>query len=95
MTSAQASDIVGSTIHADFQTVISRYLQNISTYPFCIAEKCYHAKFKTDPGVFSYQNRRGLNRPILRPLWLMTSAVADVIIVPSVMAVDYTVDPCG
>ena len=36
MTSAQASDDVGSTIeadviHADFQTAISRYLQNIDT----------------------------------------------------------------
>ena len=26
-------------IHADFQTVISRYLQNISTYLFCTAER--------------------------------------------------------
>ena len=34
--------------------------------------------------MFSFQNRRGLNRPILRPLWLMTSAAADVISVPSV-----------
>ena len=34
--------------------------------------------------MFSYKNRRGLNRPILRPLWLMTSAAADVISVPSV-----------
>ena len=32
----------------------------------------------------SYKNRRGLNRPILRPLWLMTSAAADV---PSVLSV--------
>ena len=31
------------------------------------------------------QNRWGSNRPILRPLWLMTSAVADVISVPSVI----------
>ena len=35
--------------------------------------------------MFSYQNRRGLNRPILRPLWLMTSAAADVISVTSVI----------
>ena len=34
--------------------------------------------------MFSYQNRLGLNRPILRQLWLMTSAAADVICVPSV-----------
>ena len=26
-------------IHADFQTVISRYLQNVSTYLFCTAER--------------------------------------------------------
>ena len=30
------------------------------------------------------KNRRGLNPSILRPLWLMTSAAADVISVPSV-----------
>ena len=29
-------------------------------------------------------NRRGLNWQILRPLWLMTSAAADVISVPGV-----------
>ena len=34
---------------------------------------------------FTQQNRRGLNRPILRPLWLMTSAAADVISVPGVL----------
>ena len=51
MTWAQASDDVGSTmeptsslaradvIHADFQTVISRYLQNICTYLFCTTER--------------------------------------------------------
>ena len=44
MTSAQASDDVGSTIwtdviHADFQTVISRRLQNINTYLSCTAER--------------------------------------------------------
>ena len=36
--------------------------------------------------MFSYKNWRGLNRPILRPLWLMTTAAADVISVPSVYA---------
>ena len=36
----------------------------------------YYAKFHVDPGIFSNKNRRGLNRPILRPLWLMTSAAA-------------------
>ena len=44
MTLAQASDNVGSTIwadviHADFQTVVSRRLQNISTYLFYIAKR--------------------------------------------------------
>ena len=34
--------------------------------------------------MISYQNHQGLNRLILRPLWLMTSAAADVISVPSV-----------
>ena len=47
--------------------------------------KNYHyAKFQADPGMFSFQNWRGLNQPILRPLWLMTSAATDVISVPSV-----------
>ena len=45
----------------------------------------YCAKFQADPGMFSYQNRRGLNRSILRPSWLMTSGAADVISVPSVI----------
>ena len=73
-------------IHVDFQTVISRVQQNISIYPFYTGErKLRTAKFQVDPGMFSYQNRRGLNRLILRPLWLMTSAAADVISVPSVV----------
>ena len=49
--------------------------------------------------MFSYQNRRGLNRPILRPLWLMTSAAANVISVPSVIHVynnsDKDIQMCG
>ena len=68
---------------ADFQTVISLYLQNISTYLFCAAERML-STIIVPYFRFSYQNRRGLNWPILRPLWLMTSA-ADVINVPSVM----------
>ena len=35
--------------------------------------------------MFFFQTRRGLNRPILRLLWLMTSTAADVISVPSVL----------
>ena len=52
MASAQASYDVGSTIEP---TVIPRYLQNISTYLFCIAER----KLRTiimqnaDPRMFS------------------------------------------
>ena len=93
MTSAQAKwwrrlHDWADVIHADFQTVISRYLQNINTYLFCTAEimlwTIITQKFQDDPGMFSYQNRRGLNRPILRSLWLMTSAAADVISVDSV-----------
>ena len=34
--------------------------------------------------MFTSQNSQGLNRAILRLLWLMTSAAADVISVPSV-----------
>ena len=37
--------------------------------------------------MFTHQNRRGLNRPILRPLWLITSAAADVISVPGVYTI--------
>ena len=37
-------------------------------------KKYNYAKFQAAPGLFSSQNRRGLNRPILRPLWLMMSA---------------------
>ena len=37
MTSAQTSD-GADVIRADFQMVISRHLQNISTYLFCTAE---------------------------------------------------------
>ena len=48
--------------------------------------KNYHyANFQADPGIFFEQNHQALNRPILRQLWLMTSAVADVISVPSVI----------
>ena len=36
--------------------------------------------------MYTKQNRRGLNRPISRPLWLMTSAAADVISVPGVIS---------
>ena len=64
MTSAQAKwwrrlHDWADVIHADFQTVVSRYLQNISTYLFCTTERmlrtiimqnsrmiqaCYHIK---------------------------------------------------
>ena len=53
--------------------------------PYLVIYKTLTLTFQADPGMFSYQNRRGLNRPILRPLWLMTSAAADVISVPSVI----------
>ena len=47
-----------------------------------------YAKIQAEICMFSSQNSRGLNRAILRPLWLMTSAAADVISVPSVISVD-------
>ena len=76
-------------IRADFQTVISRYLHNVNTRFFCTADRMFGTiimqNFRLIYACFSYQNRRGLNRPILRPLWLMMSAAADVISVPSVM----------
>ena len=56
------------------QDLLFRYSwKNVKNY--------YSAKFQADPGMFSYQNRWGLNRPILHPLWL---AEADVISVLSV-----------
>ena len=44
----------------------------------------YSCKIQAEICRFTRQNKRGLNRPILRPLWLMTSASADVFSVPSV-----------
>ena len=52
-----------------------------------IVENCIYAKMQAEICMFTQQNRRGLNRPILRPLWLMTSAAADVISVPGVRAI--------
>ena len=52
---------------------------------YLVIYKTLALTFQADPGMFAYQNWRGLNRPILRPLWLMTSAAADVISVPSVI----------
>ena len=43
-----------------------------------------YAKIQAEMCMFTLQNSRGLNRAIWRPLWLMTSAAADVISVPSV-----------
>ena len=43
-----------------------------------------YAKILAEICMFTQQNRRCLNRPIFRPLWLMTSAAADVISVPGV-----------
>ena len=74
-----------NVIHADFHTVISHYLQNVSTYLFCTAERMVKTIIVQNSRrieFFSY--RRGLNRPTLRLLWLITSAAADVISVPSV-----------
>ena len=82
-------------IHADFQTVISRYLQNISTYPFCTAERMLSTIIMQIPRLihvcFLYKSTR--YRPILRPLWLMTSAAADVISVLSVGVVQAASSP--
>ena len=68
-------------IRADVQTVISRYLHNVNTRIFCTAD----TMFRTIIMQNSQADRRGFNRPILRPLWLMTSAAAGVISVPSVL----------
>ena len=93
MTSAQASDDVGSTIEPTSPMPIFKRLYLVIyktlalTFPVLLKE-CKELLSCKIPGWsrhVSYQNRRGLNRPILRPLWLMTSAAADVISVPSVI----------
>ena len=43
-----------------------------------------NAKIQAEICMFTSQNSQGLNRAILRLLWLMTSAAADVISVPNV-----------
>ena len=43
-----------------------------------------YAKIQAEIRMFTKQNRQGLNQPILHPLWLMTSAAADVISVRGV-----------
>ena len=66
-----SGDDWADVILAGFQTVIFRDLQNKSTYLFCTAENVknyYYATFQVEPGNFSYQNRRDLNRPIFRLL---------------------------
>ena len=44
-----------------------------------------YAEIQAEICMFTQPIRRGLNRQILRPLWLMTSAAADVISVPGVL----------
>ena len=44
-----------------------------------------YAEIQAEIFMFTQQIRRGLNRQILRPLWLMTSAAVDVISVPGVL----------
>ena len=60
------------------QRVISRYLQDITTDLSCTAQRVlitiFMQKNHAEICMFTQRNRRGLNRPILRPLWLMTSA---------------------
>ena len=43
-----------------------------------------YAKIQAEICMFTSQNSRGLNRAILRPLWLMTSVAANVISDPRV-----------
>ena len=78
-------------ILADFQRVISCYLQDISTYLTCTAQRVLgnyiYVKIQTELGMFTKQNQQGLNQLIWRLLWLMTSAAADVISVPGVCSV--------
>ena len=77
-----------NVIHAEFSngyiSLSTKHLALTFLYGWNNVKSYYYAKFQADPGMFSYQNRQGLNQPILRPLWLMTAAAADVISIPSV-----------
>ena len=46
-------------------------------YSWQTVKNYYHAKFLADSSMFSKLNSRRLNRLILPPQWLMTSAAAD------------------
>ena len=76
-------------IRADFQTVISHYLRNIIVYLFCAAQRLLRTIFmqKSKPKYACLPSKivKVWNRAILHPLWLMTSAAADVISDPSVI----------
>ena len=78
-------------ILANIQRFISCYLQDISTYlSSSKSVKNYiYAKIQAEICMFTQQNPWGLNRQILRPLWLMTSAAADVISVPGVSLAEH------
>ena len=90
MTLAQASDDVGFTSEPTSSKPIFKRLyvviyKTLALTYSVLPKECknyYYAQFQADPCMFSYQNRRYLNRPILRPVWLMSAAV-DVISVPS------------
>ena len=74
-------------ILTDFQRlyiVICKTLALILPIQLQSVKNYMYAKIQAEICMFTQQNRRGLNRPILRPLWLMTSAAADVISVPGV-----------
>ena len=92
ITSAQASDDVGSTIDPTSSMPIFKrlYLIIYKTLALTVSVLVTECS-ELFACLFSYQNRRGLNRPILRPLWLMMSAAADAISVPSVHYAMYSV----
>ena len=64
--------------------VIYMTLALICLYSFTSVKNNIYAKIQAEKCAFTQQNRRGLNQLILRPVWLMSSAVADVISVPGV-----------
>ena len=82
-----SSLVWADVIRADIQTVISHYLRNIIIYLFCAAQRRTIFMQKSKPKYVCLPSKIVEVWAILRPLWLMTSAAADVISVPSVICV--------
>ena len=81
-------------IFKGFYLVIYKTLALIFPVQLNECKSYIYAKIQAEICMFTQQNRRGLNQPILRPLWLMTSAWADVTSVPGVVYWKVTFSTC-